>query len=59
MLTVAIVGEACSVCGELLPDRSVAIEELSATSRAKDAVQFSTDPSIMYGNESETMPYVS
>ena len=59
MLTIAIVGEICSVCGELLPDRSVAIEELSATSRAKGAVQFSTDPSIMYGNESETIPYVS
>lgn len=44
MLTIAIVGEVCSVCGELLPDRSVAIEELSAISRAKGAVQFSTDP---------------
>lgn len=47
MLTIAIVGEICSVCGELLPDRNVAIKEPSIV------------PSVMYGNESDTMPYVS
>lgn len=44
MLTIAIEGEVCSVCGELLPDRSVAIKEPSIV------------PSVMYDNESDTMP---